>query len=117
MSYLSTLCKLDIVKTLRFNFHYFPLRTAIRFPVFVYWRTLLLNMHGKIEVKAPVSTGMLRLGPHGLGTQDVRFERTIWEVSGTLVLGGKAQIGRGTKISIGKNGTLELGGVLRNRRK
>ena len=101
--------KVNLWKTVYFNFHYFPFLKAIRMPVFVYWRSKLYKMGGQIELDTPVRTGMLKIGPHGLGTQDCVFSRTMWEVEGTLVVKGKASIGRGSKISIGKGATLTLG--------
>lgn len=101
--------KVNIWKTLYFNFHYFPFKTALRMPVFIYWQSELYKMGGKIVIDAPIKTGMLKFGPHGLGTQDLLYSRTMWEVSGTLVIKGKANIGRGSKISIGKEATLTLG--------
>lgn len=66
-------------------------------------------MKGKIILDSPIKTGMVKLGPHALGTQDVLFSRTMWEVAGTLIIRGEASIGRGVKISIGKDATLTLG--------
>ena len=108
-STLKWLKKTNPWKTVYFNFHYFPFKTAIRMPVFVCWRSELYTMKGKIVIDAPVRTGMVKLGAHGLGTQDLLYTRTMWEMSGTLVLKGKAIIGRGSKISVGKEGTLTLG--------
>ena len=51
----------------------------------------------------------MKIGPHGLGTQDIKYSRTIWEVSGSLVVNGKISLGRGTKISIGNDAVLTLG--------
>ena len=101
--------EVNLLKTLYFNLHYFPLKTALRMPVFIYRRSELYKMKGRIVINAPVKTGMMKLGPHGLGTQDIFFERTMWEVSGTLVIKGKVSIGRGSKISVGKNATLTFG--------
>lgn len=101
--------KINLLKTFYFNFHYFPLKVAIRIPVFIYWRSELYKMNGKIVIDSPVSTGMIKLGAHGLGTQDILYSRTMWDVSGTLVFKGTATIGRGSKISIGKDATLTLG--------
>lgn len=109
MSIIKLLKKVNLWKTLYFNFHYFPFKTAIRIPVFIYWRSELYKMKGKIVIDAPVSTGMIKFGSHGLGTQDLLYSRTMWEVSGTLVVKGNVNIGRGSKISIGKNATLTLG--------
>lgn len=96
-------------KTIFFNFHYFPFMIAIRMPIFVYWRSNLYRMKGKVIIDAPIKTGMIHLGPHGLGTQDVLYSRTIWNLSGILIFKGKAEIGRGSKISVGENSTLTLG--------
>ena len=109
MSIIKLLKKVNLWKTLYFNFHYFPFKIAIRVPVFIYWRSELYNMKGKIVIDAPLSTGMIKFGSHGLGTQDLLYSRTMWEVSGTLVVKGNVNIGRGSKISIGKSATLTLG--------
>ena len=101
--------KVNLWKTLYFNFHYFPFKTALHFPVFIYWQSELHKMGGEIVIDAPITTGMLKFGPHGLGTQDLLYSRTMWQVSGTLVIKGKVSIGRGTKISIGEGAMLTLG--------
>ncbi|MBQ4184717.1 MAG: hypothetical protein II652_07235 [Bacteroidales bacterium] len=66
-------------------------------------------MKGKIRLDCPVRPAILRLGENHLSISDTRFSRTIWDVSGMLILNGKASIGSGSKISIGKNGVLSLG--------
>lgn len=106
---LGLLRKVDWVKTLYFNLKYFPLKVAVRLPFLIYHRTDLYKMHGKIIFKTTPQLGLVKIGPHGLGTQDIKYSRTMWEVSGTLIVNGKASIGRGSRISIGKNAVLELG--------
>lgn len=96
-------------KTILFNFHYFPFRVAVKLPFFIYWRSDLYIMKGQISINAPITTGMVKFGVHSLGTRDTFYSRTMWDVSGTLTIGGVANIGRGTKISIGKEGILKLG--------
>lgn len=101
--------KVNLWKTIYFNFHYFPFKTAVRMPIFIYWRSELYQMNGRIQIDCPVSTGMVKFGSHGLGTQDLLYSRTMWQLAGTLVIKGKASIGRGSKISIGKDAKLTLG--------
>lgn len=101
--------KVNIWKTVYFNFHYFPFKTAIRMPFFIYKCTELYKMNGKIIIESGVKPGLVKFGPHGLGTQDLLYSRTMWEVMGTLVVKGNASIGRGSKISVGKDATLTLG--------
>lgn len=76
-------------------------------PIFIYWRSELYKMKGRIVIDAPVSTGMVKFGSHGLGTQDLLYSRTMWEVSGTLCIKGKASLGRGSKISIPEGRVLD----------
>lgn len=109
MSSIKLLKKVNLWKTIYFNFHCFPFKMAIRMPVFIYWRSVLFKMKGNIIIDAPVSTGMVKFGLHGLGTQDLLYSRTMWEVFGTLCIKGKASIGRGSKISIGKEAKLTIG--------
>lgn len=78
-------------------------------PFFIYKRTELYKMQGKITLEVPAKPGLVKFGSHGLGTQDLLYSRTMWEVMGTLVIKGKASIGRGSKISIGKDASLTLG--------
>ena len=101
--------KLNFDKTIYFNFKYFSFYTAIHFPVLIYKRTSLYKMEGTIKMNVPPKWGLIKIGPHNLGTQDFKYSRTMWEVCGTLVVNGMVYIGRGTKISIGKNATLVLG--------
>lgn len=103
------LYNINIIKTIIFNFYYLSPKVAIHFPILIYRRSRLQKMKGKISIEAPIATGMLKIGPYSLGTQDCLYSRTIWEVSGLLIIKGKANIGRGSKISIGKEGILTLG--------
>jgi acetyltransferase-like isoleucine patch superfamily enzyme len=97
----------SIPKTLRFNFHYFPLKTALKLPVFVSHRTFLREMHGQVHLPSPVSTAMVKIGFGDVGHYDRKRSRTIWQVSGDVAFGGKACIGHGSKISI--RGKVSLG--------
>lgn len=102
---LHILC--SVPKTLRFNLHYFPFKTAIRCPVIVSRRVYLREMRGKVVIPTEAETGSIRLGFGDVGHYDRRKSRTIWQVSGEVVFMGKASIGHGSKISV--RGRLELG--------
>ena len=109
MSIFKIIKEVNFWKTVYFNLHYFPFKVAITMPIFIYRHSKLYKMKGKIIIDAPVRTGMVKIGPHLLGTQDFYNSRTIWEVTGTLVIKGKANIGSGSKICIGENATLFIG--------
>ena len=97
----------SIPKTLRFNLHYFPLKTALKLPVVVSHRTYLRELHGKVELPEKVETAMVKIGFGDVGHYDRKRSRGIWQVSGTVSFGGKASIGHGSKISV--RGNLCLG--------
>lgn len=97
----------SIPKTLRFNFHYFPLGTALKLPVFVSHRTFLRELHGKVVLPEKAETAMVKIGFGDVGHYDRKRSRSIWQVSGTVTFGGKASIGHGSKLSI--RGDLTLG--------
>ena len=97
----------SIPKTLRFNFHYFPLGTALKLPVVVSHRTYLRELHGKVVLPEKVETAMIKIGFGDVGHYDRKRSRGIWQVSGTVSFGGKASIGHGSKLSI--RGDLTLG--------
>ena len=97
----------SIPKTLRFNFHYFPFKTAVKMPVIVSHRTYLRELHGKVELPEKVERAMVKIGFGDVGHYDRKRSRGIWQVSGTVSFGGKASIGHGSKLSV--RGDLKLG--------
>ena len=97
----------SIPKTLRFNLHYFPLKTALKLPVVVSHRTYLRELHGKVELPEKVERAMIIIGFGDVGHYDRKRSRSIWQVSGTVTFGGKASIGHGSKLSV--RGNLCLG--------
>ena len=96
--FLNILCSLP--KTLRFNLHYFPLKTALKLPVFVSRRTYLRELHGEVVLPEKVETAMVKIGFGDVGHYDRKRSRGIWQVSGTVTFGGKAGIGHGSKLSV-----------------
>lgn len=111
--YYSLKQKLSIWKTLRFNFHYFPLKEAIRIPVYIYRGVRLKSMKGCIDLDFPdIRTGSIRIGKEYYGFQN-RHHQTIWEqLGGTVIFGNRITIGKGTFITIGRFGTLRFGNRL-----
>lgn len=96
-------------KTIYFNFRYLPWRQAIRFPFWISSRTYLREVKGDITIKGDIHTGMIRIGYGDIGIFDNKRSRTIWKVSGKVVFEGKAEIGHGSKISVGDSGLLQFG--------
>lgn len=93
--------------TIRFNFKYFELKDAIRFPVFVK-QTQLKKLEGKVIIDAPIRPGMIRIGYGYVGHFDHSL-KSIWEVSGRVIFKGSALLKFGSKIVVGPEGNLQLG--------
>ena len=98
---------LSIPKTLRFNLRYFPLKTALKLPVFISHRTYLRELHGKVVLPEQVETAMIKIGFGDVGHYDRKRSRGIWQVSGTVNFKGRAGLGHGSKLSV--RGDLTLG--------
>ncbi len=97
------------LNTFYFNFKSFPFYTAIRFPVFLTRNVILKNISGKTELPSPFHTGSIRIGFGEVGIFDKKRSKTIWDVKGSVVFMGPANIGHGAKICVGQNGTLSFG--------
>jgi len=97
------------IKTIRFNFRYFPFRQAIRLPVFVSRYMYVEEAGGKIVLAGPIRTRMIRLGYRVVGIFDHKRSRSIWQVTGTIIFEGRALIGQGSKIAARNSGTIRFG--------
>jgi len=99
---------LGLPKTILFNLWYFPLMTAIRFPVFVSHRVFLKKMKGSVEL-GEIKIGVVKIGFGEVAIFDSQKSRTIWNVTGKVKFCGQALIGHGSKISV--SGVLCLGNM------
>jgi len=97
------------LKTIYFNFNYFPFKDAIKLPVFVANNVFLMHTKGKILVDGPIKTRLVTIGYSGVGIFEHEYTRTIWQVYGTVIFKGKATIGHGSKINVGEGASLILG--------
>lgn len=98
---------LSIPKTVIFNLHYFPIKDAIKFPIFVSHRVAFQCLKGEITIKNKLKTGMIRLGYHENPAFDRKRERMVWHVTGKVIFNGNAYIGNGNKLAV--TGVLECG--------
>lgn len=99
----------SLPKSLYFNLKYFPLRTAVRFPVLVSQHVWLKRMGGRVVLKGEPTAGRVLLGFECVGIFDHKRSRSIWAVDGEVVFQGRAILGHGTRLSVGPQGRLEFG--------
>ena len=96
-------------KTIYFNFRYLPFRQAIKIPIMVSKKVYLLHAGGQVKFDCPIRTGMIQIGYGDIGIFDKKVSRNIWDVAGTVVFKGTADIGHGSKVCVLIGGTLILG--------
>lgn len=106
---LRSLFKSNVLKTLRFNFHFFPWRTALKLPVLCYGRVRFRSWKGTVEIVGPVYTGMVRIGVKKQYVDTSRSE-TQWIINGKIVFVGQATFFRGTYVLVADGAELRLGG-------
>jgi acetyltransferase-like isoleucine patch superfamily enzyme len=96
-------------KTIRFNFTYLPLADALRLPVLVCHRVHFERLGGKVRVAPHSRRGTVHIGFGEVGIFDRERRRSIWQVDGEVVFQGRAELGHGTKVSVGPGGVLTFG--------
>lgn len=99
--------EVSLLKTLRFNLHYFGFRGLI-LPVLVSRSTKLHTLRGGVSLE-PFKPASVRLGFSGVGTCDMRCERAMWQVSGKVRIGDNVALGQGTRISVSDSAELIIG--------
>ncbi|MGL5918986.1 MAG: hypothetical protein ACRCZQ_00555, partial [Bacteroidales bacterium] len=75
--------KLNVYKTIRLNFKYFPFKTAIKFPILVYGKLELLNMGGSVIIQGDIKSRMIKIGYNS--DQFVASNTCgLWDVKGLI---------------------------------
>ena len=97
----------SIFCTLYFNFHYLPVRQAVKLPILLY-KPKLIKCKGKIRIDGEIKTGMILLGKNRVSifpNNGIAFENH----GGVIVFKGKCDIGNNSAISIGEKAYVEFG--------
>lgn len=93
-------------KSIYINFKYFPLKIAIKLPIYVSHKVKFQNLEGEI-ILGKIKPGIVRIGFGSVENYDFKYTRTSLNFNGKIYFEGKAKIGYGSKIS--NEGTLILG--------
>lgn len=94
-----------LLDSLWFNLYYFPIKQAIKIPIFIY-NPNYISKSGKIKIEAPIRRGMIHLGKYSCPMYNKGVK---WDNKGTIIFKGPAIIGNESFISVGKNGFLTIG--------
>ena len=97
-------------RSIPINFKLFPFKIALKFPVIISPFVKIKSLKGKVIIEnCDIEVGMIRIGFGDIGIFDQVLSRSVLEIEGKIIFYGKAFIGHGSKISVGKNGILEIG--------
>ncbi|WP_183561351.1 acyltransferase [Mucilaginibacter sp. SP1R1] len=97
------------LKSIIFNFRYFPFKTAIKFPVLISNNVFLYKTKGRVIINGPIKTALVQIGYGAIGIADFKRSRAVWEVYGDVVFNGRAFIMHGCKINVAQSAQLIFG--------
>lgn len=91
------------------NFLSFPLKQAIKLPMFVYGSPGLYHVVGNMQIVGKVKSGMIKFNLNQVLNPPHQLTNSELSNLGTIIFHGNTRIGCGTRILVQKNATLELG--------
>lgn len=100
---------LSIPKSFFLSLKYFPLKDALKLPIFVRFNTRIRACSGSIETNSPIHFGMIKMGFRSVGVYDEKYERSIWEVRGTIRIVDIVGLGTGSRLSVGEKALVSFG--------
>ncbi len=96
-------------KTLMFNFHYFPFRTAIKFPVLISKKVRLLKLKGRLHL-GMIEKGIVKIGFFdNTPIFDYKKDFFLFSNEGEIHFRGKCKLGSGSKIDVESGAKLLFG--------
>lgn len=107
--YTKLLIEINIIKTLYFNFKVFPLKVALKLPVYFFGAVRFASLKGQIVLDAgEVTRGMIQFGSKEENTIATK-EPTLISLEGKLVFKGKSEFGHAVQLFVWNNGLLIFG--------
>ena len=100
--------QLNIIKTLYINFKKLPFSQAIHIPVYVYGGLQIDSLKGEIVIRHPIKSGMIKIG-YDVDGVPYSCLRSRLIIRGKLLFDGYTLIGKGSVITIEKEGKLRIG--------
>lgn len=99
---------LNLYKTVRLNFKYFPIKTAIKFPILVFGKLELLHLKGSIVIEGNIRSRMIKIGYNS--DQFVASNTCgLWDMHGEIRFRGKALFSPGVTINVSEDARLIIG--------
>lgn len=100
---------LSLPKSFYVSYKLLSFKDAFKLPVLVRYNTKLLNLSGRLLTRNGISRKMIIFGFGDVPTIDTKYERSIINIEGDLVISGNCHFGQGSRLDIRKNGFLSIG--------
>lgn len=104
--------KLNIIKTLYFNFKVFSFKTAIKLPIWLFGKVVIFEAHrDSITINGKLRRGMIRIGG-GVEKYNVPFCQTFVSyinLKGNIIFGSNVVIDNGVCLSVAQEAIIEFG--------
>lgn len=102
------LFKVNLIKTVWFNWKMLPARQAWRLPVWFFGKTTFRGLTGKVIIESRVRSGMIRVGENAWYVETT-VPWTIWNIRGTMVFKGPLEFCMGSYVLVSDQAVLTLG--------
>lgn len=104
------LLKINWIKTIYFNFKMFPFEVAKKLPVYFYGKVKFNDLSGKIQINAPIKSGMIGFGqPYEIFTKAIGKSEIFF--AGNINFNGYCQFGIDYLIYVAPNASLTMGNM------
>ena len=110
MRKITKILRISIIKTIRFNFHYFGIKGVIKTPVLIAKNIKIKALKGKCHIQS-FKRGSIRIGIYDCNFYEKRANRGIWQNYGEVYFGSGIEIYLGAKIY--NKGLLKFGNGFR----
>lgn len=111
----NTLCRLNVFQTIRINLKLFPLKMALKLPIFIGKHTYVRLPKGSVQIDGAISSGMIRVGLTG-SPDLLKYESNknvfIVKNGGKVIFKGQAHFAAHVSI-LASGATLEFGNYFR----
>lgn len=106
--YINLLVRLNIIKTIYFNFKMLPANIAVKLPIYVYGKAKFRELNGRIVINAPIKRGMIKIGKNDYYVRTA-VPLTNWVVNGIINFNGSAKLLNGGYLCVSRGATLTFG--------
>lgn len=103
------LFKINLFKTVWFNYKMLPLKQAVKLPVFLYGKVVFRKINGNFVIKTNIVPGMIRIGKKDKYVM-TSVPYSIWTIEGAITFHSDFRFYGGSYVFCAKNAELSFMG-------